>query len=476
MKKKLLLIFIALLFLPSIAKAQGYPLGWNSWNLIKTLISDSLSAGTAIADSARVTAFADSAEFFMLESDRVITGQWTFLDTVQDLTKLDSLIVAGVAGVGRAAASNEVFVIRGEFGDIATFDKDSLITFYKNLIVNGVVTVTDTLRAQAEILLDDGSNEAFTIDQYSTNTALSVQGQTSGAASQIWLFSKDGDGTDAVQIALFGLGTPGNIDNFERFVLQNQAGISFDIYTQSLGTGDLLPIIIYTTGNANQVYWEIDGSVGIGTSTGSGGVGDLNIGDSLHTAGSVVLADGALSITEGDSLVTMSKNLTVVGDLDVHGSITSEISGYFHGELSTTDSAATNISTGGTYQHMSNAFSLVEAGEVTLQTDSLIVALTGTVTDTVLMQWIFDGEVSSAGANNKATFQLFVNGVGKGVPGTFSTQLKTANAELPVGGNGQIRVVNGDLIYILVTDENSSILGIESVHWSFFELRRIHVN
>jgi hypothetical protein len=102
-------------------------------------------------------------------------------------------------------------------------------------------------------------------------TVLTFQGQTSGVGSNVEFYSKDGDGTDNVGFNIFGTGTPASVTNSDYLEVarRNSADATFPnryiIGSQSLGTGTVQPITLFTGANTSQLVLATDGNVGIGT-------------------------------------------------------------------------------------------------------------------------------------------------------------------------------------------------------------------
>lgn len=125
----------------------------------------------------------------------------------------------------------------------------------------GSITTTDIADAGALI------GDTVTIDQTQDYTmsgrgvGLTYQGQSSGTASVVEFFTKDGDGTDALQFSFYGLGTPSALTNRERLQYIYTVGSQFEIYSEAQGSGTLRPIVIWTEGNTNQLKLDSNGDV-----------------------------------------------------------------------------------------------------------------------------------------------------------------------------------------------------------------------
>lgn len=96
-----------------------------------------------------------------------------------------------------------------------------------------------------------------------SNTQLCMQGQTSGQDTLFHYFNKDGDGTDNIEVSLFGVGTPALNTNRERLRLRfEQATNSYYVTTQKNGTGVLRALWLGTyNGGKVQIKCNPDGSM-----------------------------------------------------------------------------------------------------------------------------------------------------------------------------------------------------------------------
>lgn len=104
--------------------------------------------------------------------------------------------------------------------------------------------------------------------------ALAIQCQTSADNSTIELYTADGDGTDNAQIHLYAMGTPGDVNNRERLLLQQMPATS-DIWTEEAGTGVTTDLRLYTEGSTGQLTLENGGDV-IMSTTYQNAVGGTN--------------------------------------------------------------------------------------------------------------------------------------------------------------------------------------------------------
>ena len=136
----------------------------------------------------------------------------------------------------------------------------------ETLTVVGTGSFTDTLRLEGDVSLTKPSQNYLITDR---STALAIQSQTSGFASSIELYTKDGDNSDQNNFSVFGLGTPTSSTNTEKIVFGwNDSGPNGNIYTFNSGTG-VLRALHLSAGltNGDQLVLATDGNVGIGTAT-----------------------------------------------------------------------------------------------------------------------------------------------------------------------------------------------------------------
>lgn len=143
-----------------------------------------------------------------------------------------------------------------------------------------LVAADGQVKFESTILLSDNHNSGSQDYLLSArSTAYTIQGQTAATAAVIDLFSKDGDGTDNVQLELFGVGTPGAITNREFLNIYYDAGNSrYNILTNNSGTGTLRPLHIYTGSNTSQFIVDTDGTFHFG-------VADSNATNPLSLSG-----------------------------------------------------------------------------------------------------------------------------------------------------------------------------------------------
>jgi hypothetical protein len=157
---------------------------------------------------------------------------------------------------------------------------------------NVAIARTDgDLEAVNDILFTGGtSNVRLT----TRNANFVIQSDVSGIDTNLEVFSKDGDGTDAVNVQFWGKGTPASIANRERLILGYvpTPSIYYGIRTDSAGTGTLRPIQIYTGSNTTQSVYNIDGTVNFANG--------IRIGDTTALANETLEVYGHSSVLNGN--------------------------------------------------------------------------------------------------------------------------------------------------------------------------------
>lgn len=182
---------------------------------------------------------------------------------------------------------------------------------------DAVVNVgTGNLNLTSGVNFTKGSQDYLFTD---FSASLGIQGQSAATGMGVGLFSNDGDGTDTVQLNIFGVGTPSSFTNRERLIVEwNSSSSEYEIFTEANGTGTVRGLTLYTQGNADQLALNTNGTVSFSTSvvtpevTTSGAVdlvlstndgtasAELRIQDGL--AGSIVAtltAGGAFTLNGG---------------------------------------------------------------------------------------------------------------------------------------------------------------------------------
>jgi len=156
-------------------------------------------------------------------------------------------------------------------------------------------------------------------------TVLCVQGQTAATASQFELYSNDGDGTDSVYLATFGVGTPAGVTNSESLYFGYDAVNSRTaIASLASGTGTVRPMHLYTGANTTQLVLNIDGSVSMAGALGVTGAvtgGSLTASDGTDQVGLSVSGNNAyMKWNDGElNLVTDEENVNGIVNIKGNG-------------------------------------------------------------------------------------------------------------------------------------------------------------
>jgi len=119
------------------------------------------------------------------------------------------------------------------------------------------------IQSDGDILINNSASQNWLISGRGTD--LVIQGQLSGQ-SQVEIFNADDPAANKTGLVVYNEGAPSDITNRSRLQIVFDGSDSFDIWAEADGTGTLLPIEIYTEGNANQLTLATDGKVGIGVS------------------------------------------------------------------------------------------------------------------------------------------------------------------------------------------------------------------
>ncbi|GAH73909.1 unnamed protein product, partial [marine sediment metagenome] len=154
-----------------------------------------------------------------------------------------------------------------------------------------ITAATGTLTASGELVSPKVSVESAT-DKYEmtvATNALVIDRIGAGENSIIRMFTADGDSSDAIGIVLFNEGSlAGNdwIANHEALAFEWDTGADdwWEIKTIENGDGLSQPINMFTAGNEDQLFLDIDGDVGLGTVTPAATLhvaGDVNVSTHL---------------------------------------------------------------------------------------------------------------------------------------------------------------------------------------------------
>jgi len=150
-----------------------------------------------------------------------------------------------------------------------SFDRDG--TVWENLWFRSYDTVF-TANTENFVIFYNDNTARFIFDSSNVDYGLGARGTLGGIyimnnisakRTQLELYTSDGDGTDDVGFQAWGVGDPDDLTNSERGAFGWDEGDSeYQLYTAATGTGTLRPIVIFTSGNADQVHLDTSGQVG----------------------------------------------------------------------------------------------------------------------------------------------------------------------------------------------------------------------
>ena len=264
-------------------------------------------AGGLLSDDAGLT-YDSGTNALTVTGDVIVGGEVRDVASDTEITfgvngKFASTTSATIQGVG-----GTVNLLLGIANPSFTFTSGTIISSTgaiafgdENLSTTGTFQATGNITSLAQIIGDDFLHTGSTQDFLFTHRAglLALQGQSSGQANLFELYTKDGDGTDATQIVLYGVGIPTDITPSENIKVGWDGATNYVINTQGLNGGTVQPLQISTGANGNQILLGTDGLVGINVSAtsqfhvvGPIGSGSNNATDVLTVTGGTGGAGG----------------------------------------------------------------------------------------------------------------------------------------------------------------------------------------
>ena len=147
-----------------------------------------------------------------------------------------------------------------------------------------------------------GSSQSYSIlGGGDTNNSLSFQSQTSSVPMSINMFTKDGDGTDNIDIKIFASGSPTDVTNSE-YISLGFTNSDYILSSNKTGTGQLRNIVLQN--NNSQLTLTTYGSLLFNSTTPS----------SNSTTGSFIVQGGiSINNTSNSTSVTNGGALTIAG-------------------------------------------------------------------------------------------------------------------------------------------------------------------
>lgn len=217
--------------------------------------------------------------------------------------------------------STRVSVLNG--GSVSvTSTTDTTGTGTGSIYTSGGLNVDKSIFVGTNLTMNFNQAYEFTGD---VSGRLNLGTKTSGIASNLRLFTNDGDNSDNNLVEVFGLGTKSSLTNTEYLRIGYAASSTeYNISSLASGTGTVRPISLSTGANTDQLKLLANGNVTLSstTATSSSTTGALRLSGGLAINNST----NASSSTVGGSLTTsggaaIAQDLYVGGNLIVGGSI-----------------------------------------------------------------------------------------------------------------------------------------------------------
>ena len=166
------------------------------------------------------------------------------------------------------------------------------------------------------IITEPAQNYKFKKADYAVRDMLILQSQTNGKSADLWMMTKQGDGTDNCGLDLWTKGTPASVSNRERLRIGQTASSNAYINMDKAGTGVARPIHIYTYLKDGQLTLETDGDVSMNQ-------GDLNINaDNKGVNMGATLTDFKLYSDGNNACIDFTGDLKVNGTAGWTGTFT----------------------------------------------------------------------------------------------------------------------------------------------------------
>lgn len=160
------------------------------------------------------------------------------------------------------------------------------------------------------------SGQAYNWNIRGTNP-LTLQGQSTGAASQLELFSNDGDGTDSTALRVFGQGTPSSVQSgTDGEYLEgwwNSADSVYEVSSKAAGSGTQRALEL-KAGTDDQLVLATDGTISAAsTVTASNGLlralGDMSLQSNTMDDGGFERGVGDITCTQGASIARVTSGV-----------------------------------------------------------------------------------------------------------------------------------------------------------------------
>ena len=317
------------------------------------------------------------------------------------------------------------------------------------LDVTGNAAISGSVTGNTFTMLTGGSQSYTFKDR---GDALVIESQNSGDTHVTTLFTKDGDGTDNIGLAIYGKGTAADITDSQLLNIQYLSrSTRFQIQSAQNGVEALLELYLQTEGNIGQIVLETDGDVSIEA-------GDLKIisgrklkmiasnsdqGDIYHDSNDLVInpavvGTGGVKIV-GDTFWEGDGTGLFYGNMDQDGG-TFDVTLTDANTLYELDAATTNISPG-------------PLNDISFPGDHFLKINTAGV---YMIVWSLVTQINSvAGGDQHLEFEILINGSATN-KGESHITLKNVVRELPCGSVTLLDLAVNDEISIGVTNTSSA--------------------
>ena len=286
---------------------------------------------------------------------------------------------------------------------------------------------------------------------YSPNS-LSIQSQSISTDFSLDLFTATGSDSDNIDIKVFGLGLPNNINNSEWISLGwNSSGSNYVLSTNNMGAGMNRDIVLQS-GITNQLVLAIDGSTSLYSQTGS-----IN-----SSTGALTLLHGGLSINSSISATSITQGgaITILGGAAINDNLYVGTEIYLNSNTSDGNIILSSQNTCGTFLVNSPNSTFIYTGptvsDVYNSTLSLFSLNNNTAENFQVLNTTFNGDTwninSNAGGNGTLS-SLHIN-VG------YSTQI-SLNTNGNVGINTTIPMYSMDIDGNLNVSDFSYVNGLQ---------------
>lgn len=236
-------------------------------------------AQTIVANAVTLAKMADMATASFIGRDTAASGDPEILSatTARSILNVENGAAADMSDA-EIKTAYEANADTNEFSDaeqtkLAGLEPDKIAELNTSIEVidtgtdgHAVVTVDGVVNTTFD---DDTMTFSFGTQDYEWGTrssvVLTLKGKSAATSVDFELSAADKDGTDFVEIALFGLGEGGDA-NTERVTFRyNPSDVEFGMLSTASGSGTVRPLVFETGANDNQLSLNIDGTVTFAT-------------------------------------------------------------------------------------------------------------------------------------------------------------------------------------------------------------------